>query len=296
MKSIIKPAKLVLLPSMLVALLAMSACNDTSTSTTDNDISAATSMEAVTPIDSNANTADPMTAEQTMSDNLSRYRWTLSTAMDSSNQPISALMAIKDQVTLQFNEQQSQNTISYSVGCNTIGAMYQLQGQTLKTQEGMSTKMSCGDLDGVENSLNELMQGDSTLSLVEGDSPQLTQVTDDATTLVWVGKMTAQAKYNGKGETVFWAVSADSKPCVDNKAQVCLQIMPLTYDDQGIKTSEGKPVEFAGVIDGYQHDGTHDEVLRLQRFKTGVDTVLVDNVDSEYAYVLDAVIERSAVK
>lgn len=108
--------------------------------------------------------------------------------------------------------------------------------------------------------------------------------------------MTAQAKYNSKGDTVFWAVDAQSKPCSDNNAQLCLQIRPVTYDEQGIKTEEGEVVEFAGVIDGYEHDNTHDEVLRLQRFKTNVDTVLVDNIDSEYAYVLDTVIERTAIK
>ena len=63
-----------------------------------------------------------------------------------------------------------------------------------------------------------------------------------------------------------------------------------------MKTSEGEWTEFAGTIDDYQHDDSHDEVLRLQRFKTANDTVLVDNIDSKYAYVLDTIIESELVK
>ncbi len=209
MKPIIKSAKLVLLPSLLAASLALSACSDTSPNEAEVEVSdnaSGNASAAVVPDTStqtaDMNNTDPATAEQTMTDNLSRYRWTLATATDNSNQPLTALMAIKDQVTLRFDRQQGQNTLSYSVGCNTIGAIYQMQDQTLSIGDSMSTKMSCGDLDTVENRLNELMQGDSKLSLVEGDLPKLTQVTSDASTLVWIGKMTAQAKYKGKGETV----------------------------------------------------------------------------------------------
>ena len=238
---------------------------------------------------------DTVTPEQVMMDNLASYRWSLASVIDRNNQPVTALTTIKEQVVLNFDDQR-QNNISYSVGCNTISAAYELQEQTLSVKDSMSTKMSCGKLDAVETQLNELMQGDSTISLTKEEMPSLIQVTSDAATLVWTGKMTAQAKYNSKGDTIFWAVDAQTKPCSDNSTQMCLQIKPITYDEQGIKTKEGDVVEFAGVIDGYEHDNTHDEVLRLQRFKTDVDTVLVDNIDSEYAYVLDTVIERTAVK
>ncbi|MBU5616416.1 META and DUF4377 domain-containing protein [Psychrobacter sp. TAE2020] len=299
MKPITKSEKLVWLPSLLAASLALSACNDIS-QTNDSEVAATNTISdvvtgsAVTASDTT--NAVSATAEQTMIDNLPRYRWTLATAMDNNNQPLSTLMAIKDQVTLNFNQHQGQNSISYSVGCNTMGAAYQLEDQKLSIDESMSTKMSCGDLDIVENRLNELMQGDSELSLVVGEGTELTQVTSDGVTLVWTGKMTPQAKYKGKATTVFWAVSANTKPCVDNNGQMCLQVKPVTYDEQGRKVDEGEVVEFAGTIDGYEHDNTQDQVLRLQRFKTEADTVLVDNIDSEYAYVLDTVIETSAIK
>ena len=298
MKPITKSAKLVWLPSLLAASLVLSACNNTSQNN-DPKVTANTTSDVVadpTVTATDTTNAVPATAEQTMIDNLPRYRWILATAMDNNNQPLRALMAIKDQVTLNFNQYQGQNSVSYSVGCNTMGAAYQLEDQKLSIEDSMSTKMSCGDLDIVENRLNELMQGDSELSLVVGEVTELTQVTSDGVTLVWTGKMTPQAKYKGKAETVFWAVSANTKPCVNNNGQMCLQVKPVTYDEQGRKINEGAVVEFAGTIDGYEHDNTQDQVLRLQRFKTEADTVLVDNIDSEYAYVLDTVIETSAIK
>lgn len=282
-KPIIKTA---LLPSLLAASLSLTACNNAATSddiegegTTINTTVQSTSVPA------------PLSAENQMINNLARYRWTLVTATDISNQPVTSLMNIKGQVVLGFNKYQGQNTISYSVGCNTVNAAYQLQGHTLTTTDSMSTKMLCNNLNIAEDELNELMQGESQISLVssiDGTSPVLTQVTNNSTTLVWKGRMTAQAKYNSKGETIFWAVNAKTKPCTNDSEQACLQVKSITYDDQGIKIDEGEWTEFTGVIDGYQYDGKHDEVLRLQRYK-------LESTDDneEYAYVLDMVIESS---
>ncbi len=295
------------LSAVLVASLGLVACSDTSS--VDNGEPASSNNDAIESAD--VETADAkssisaaMSDDEQMVDTLSRYRWTLSTAVDNEEQPISALMSIKDQVTLSFN-QQGNHTLNYSVGCNIMSANFQLQANTLKTQESMGTKMSCGELDMAENLLNQLMQGDSELNLVAANDnssevPILTQVTNerstfDHSTLIWNGKLTAQAKYNSKGDTIFWEVAAESVPCQINPSQLCLQVKPVSYNDQGIKISEGKLVAFAGTIDGYQHDGKHNEVLRLQRFKTSNDTVLVDNIDSEFAYVLDTVIESTVV-
>ena len=67
----------------------------------------------------------------------------------------------------------------------------------------------------------------------------------------------------------------------------------VAHDDQGIKVSEGKWSAFTGEIDGYQHDGMHDEVLRLQRYQLDYNE---SAEDEEYAYVLDAVIESAVVE
>lgn len=304
--------RLLLLPSVLAAMLTLGACqqnappaeneaSDTMEST--ESIGSAAETESGSEINESdtdetvgASEVTELSTEQQMIANLARYRWTLLTAKDASAQALAPLMNINDQVTLLFNQYQGQNTLSYSVGCNTMSAGYQLQAQTLTTEDSMSTKMSCGDLDSAENLLNTLMQGNSELSVSTGEPPLLTQTTNDSMTLVWTGRLTAQAKYSGKGKTVFWAVNSEKVACEDGGSSMCLQVKPITYDDQGLKTSEGEWTAFNGAIDGYQHDGTHEEVLRLQRYQIN-DTENPDDDSTEaYAYVLDAVIESSVVE
>lgn len=292
-------SRFALVPSILAASLALGACQKDPAPTggdAPDNTEAGTVTDATLNTDTASDTANDtkLTAEQEMIKDLARYRWTLLDIDDKSGGPvITTLVDIKEQVTLLFNQNQGQNTLNYSVGCNTISAVYQLQGQTLTTEESMSTKMLCEDLNKAENRLNTLMQGSSQLSLTEGENPVLTQVTSNAITLTWEGKLTSQAKYNSKGETVFWAVNAQKIVCADDSSEMCLQVKPITYDDQGIKVSEGEWSAFTGEIDGYQHDGMHDEVLRLQRYE-------LDSNEStegeEYAYVLDAVIESAVAE
>lgn len=303
--------RLGILPSILVASVALSACQDSistheqkkkevTKSIHNKANNSATSFDDASTDESMVNN---LTAEQKMAANLSNYRWTLTSVTNNKAQPLSTLTSIKDQVRLSFNQYQGQNTLSYSVGCNTISAAYQLKDSVLMIEDSMSTKMSCGALDAAENDLIELMQGDSQLVLTENnqeDSPVLTQLTNEATTLVWEGSLTAQAKYNSKGDTIFWAVNAKKIPCNTNTAEMCLQVKPITYDEQGIKSSEGKWAPFAGVIEGYQHSSEQNEVLRLQRYQldnnAGASQETSTSGAKSYAYVLDAVIESSLVE
>ena len=306
-----QPVRLMLVLSMLATGLALSACHgsaDENQGPDDRDVAA--SEVGDTAADSNTANQDAinadtmaseaisgkMSVEDAMINNLSRYRWTLISATDSHDQPLDMLMQITDQVRLSLNQYQGQNTLNYSVGCNTVSAAYQLQGTALTIEDSMSTKMSCGDLNTAENLLNTLMQGSSELSVSEGEPPLLTQVTNESMTLVWTGRLTAQAKYNGKGKTIFWAVNSKEVACDEGDSRMCLQVKPITYDDQGIKSSEGKWVTFKGEIDGYQHDDTHEEVLRLQRYQINDAENPDDDSTDAYAYVLDAVIESSVIE
>ena len=322
-----KPVRLGLLPrsvlllSMLVTSLALSACYGSSNENerSDDTDAAASEVSDNGLVNQDAANTDAMageaisgnmSVEDVMINNLSRYRWTLISATDSHDQPLDMLMQITDQVRLSFNEYQGQNTLNYSVGCNTVSAAYQLQGTALTIEDSMSTKMSCGDLNKAEDNLSTLMQGDSELILamandasvdsLKSDTPILTQTTSDAATLVWQGKLTSQARYDSKGEAVFWAVSADMIPCADSSSHMCLRVKPVTYDSQGIKINEGKWMVFTGEIDGYQHDSRYEEVLRLQRYQLDGGNMAEDDTsstsDDKYAYVLDAVIESSVVE
>ena len=293
------PLQLIILPTLLAVSLTMTACQKPSTPTdgpiNDNvemDKDTGASIADTSPVDVTPTDA-ATTPEQQLIDNLANYRWSLTSARDDNGQPITELMNIRDQVTLSFNQYEGQHTVRYSVGCNIMSANYQLQGFSLTTEDSMSTKMSCRELDNAEDIFNDIMEGDSQISMVSGDTPTLTQVTDDSETLVWTGRMTSQAKYNSKGDTLFWSVSAETQPCVDNRGQQCLQIKPVTFDEQGIKVSEGKLVEFSGNIEGYQHNNTHDEVLRLQRYSINSSD---NSAKEKHAYVFDAVIESTKVK
>ncbi|MFZ3143437.1 DUF4377 domain-containing protein [Psychrobacter glacincola] len=290
--------KSALLPSMLAISLALGACQDASVSTDANiqsdDTNVSTEDADMEHNNATLAKASEMSAEEQMIENLERYRWTLLDIDDKSGGAvIKTLVDIKNQVTLLFKQNQGYNTLNYGVGCNTMSASYELQDHTLTTEDSMSAKMLCENLNKAENFLDTLMQGTSEISVTEGENPVLTQVTSNAVTLTWKGRLTSQAKYNGKGETVFWAVNANKVACADNSSEMCLQVKSVTYNDQGIKVSEGKWSAFNGEIDGYQHDGKHDEVLRLQRYQLDRD----ENAEGEaYAYVLDAVIESSVVE
>lgn len=308
------PLKVFLLPSVLMVSLMLSACQKESVSN-ENDISvtaeagdtietgkardSVASDNTVSNASSAADADSPpqLTAEDKLTTILSHHRWTLVSATDVNKQPLVEFAVPKNQVTLAFSQYQGQDTLSYSVGCNTISAAYQLQGHNLSTEDGMSTKMSCGDLDVAENTLNNLMLGNSELKIDQDETPILTQFTNDNVTLVWSGRLTPQAKYHSKGETIFWAVKSQTTACEDSRSNQCLQVKPITYNDQGIKIYEGKWRIFVGDIDGYQHDNTHEEVLRLQRYQININELPEDDTaDEQYAYILDAVIESSVVE
>lgn len=288
----------ILMPSLIVLGLALSACQKPTTDDTATDQpkdssamnepsdSADSDMTAMTQEGAKTAATNPVIAE------LSRYRWSLVDAQDGSKRAINELIIIKDQVALNFNQYHGQDSLNYSVGCNVMSAGYQLQNDTLMVKDAMSTEMFCEDLDAAENKLSEFMQRENQIKLdsTNADSPTLTLTAQDGSALIWSGRLTAQAKYNSKGETVFWAIAADNKPCQADSSKECLQVKPITYNDEGIKTGEGDWTEFAGMIDGYQHDPDNDEVVRLQRYKTDDKSAAKDG----YAYVLDTVIEKSA--
>ena len=264
-----------LLPIIVAVSLTLSACQKENTAHDNEGSGISNTGEKVDSLaiedrasDTNSATTESgsttFTPEEKLMNTLSRHRWSLVSATDANEQPISELTDIDGQGTLVFNPE----TLIYSVGCNTISAAYQLQGHTLSIEEGMSTKISCSELDMAENKLYALMLGNSELKIEQSDSPVLTQFTNDNVTLVWNGRLT-----------------------------------PVTYNDQGVKVREGKWRVFAGEIDGYQHDGMHEEVLRLQRYQLETNELIEsdettenDNDDEKYAYVLDAVIESAVVE
>ena len=217
---------------------------------------------------------------------LSRYQWTLVSAVDSGNLRLEPLTAIKDQVKLSFGQLKGVDILRYTVGCNTVTGRLQLIDSVMSVQEGVSTKMFCEDLDDAEKLLNHAMHGDSQLSLKQGAVPILTQLAGANTTLVWQGALSSEAKY-GKAEMIFWAVDHEVEPCPDGTTRECLKVKPIHYDANGVKLSEGQWSLFDGEIEGYTHDSEHDQVLRLKRYTDDA---------KKAVYVLDTVVESLLVK
>ena len=217
---------------------------------------------------------------------LSRYQWTLVSAVDSSNMRLVPLNAVKDQVLLNFGQLKEMNILRYSLGCNTMTGRLQLVDSVMTIEEGVSTKKFCAELDEAEKLLNRAMHGDSQLSIKRGAVPILTQLADDNTTLVWQGTQSAEAKY-GQAEMIFWAVDHEVVPCPDGTTKECLKVKPIQYDVNGVKVGEGDWTLFDGEIEGFTHDRDHNQVIRLKRYT---------DEDKKSIYVLDTVVESILVK
>ena len=280
--------KLLLSSAIMAGLLTIVGCQNTT------PISGGTTETVVKDKGmTDANSADSKAVID--SKTLASYDWTLISAVDGNNQPLAPLTAVKDQVTLNFAQQNGGNTVGFGVGCNRMGGSYELASNVMTVGNVMSTQMFCQDLDAAEKLLNSVMQGDSQLSYKDGAAPVLTLIDSSSAkkaTLVWQGKMNAEAKYKQKGETIFWAVDHKAEPCPDGTTKECLKVKPITYSEQGVKTDEGKWTLFAGEIEGFTHNANQDQVLRLKRYT--VDTS--DVKGKQYAYVLDMVVESQMVK
>lgn len=276
--------------TLVAAMIALSGCQNTSpieqNNTQDSNGQHSTQDKPM----SNANNAS--NKDWITADLLARYHWTLVSAKDNKNQPLTALEAIKNQVVLDFGKQENQDTASFGVGCNQMGTGIDITNNVMKIGDVMSTQMYCDKLNEAESQLGKLMAGTSQLSYQSGSVPVLTQTTSNQATLIWQGAMTATAKYGHEGETIFWAVSHKTEPCAANSGKTCLKVKPITYNDQGIKTHEGDWSLFNGEIEGYTHNGSQDQVLRLKRYVVNPSDVK----GKQYAYVLDTVTESEQVK
>ena len=272
-----KSTQLTMLSILATGFITLSGCQSMSSDNATNN-----SPSIVT----DANTAK-VDRQITPSD-LASHNWTLVTATDGNNQPITVLTNLEKTgkpAILDFTK----DNISPNVGCNSMSSSYTIENNVLMVSDAMqSTMMLCAPLKEAERKLANLVVGTSQLELKDGDIPVLTQITEDGSTLVWQGAMTYAARY-GKPTTVFWEVNPSLEPCPDGTTKTCLQVRPVTYSDNGVKASTGQWVMFDGKIDGYTHDEKHRQILRLSRYTVDADS-------QEYAYVLDTVVESELIK
>ena len=240
------------------------------------------SQTSVSPAESTGLTVD---ASQ-----LGANHWLLTSATDAGNQPIDVLFPNED-VPLQLDF--AEGRIHISGGCNQHNGSYRLEQQTLVIGPLAATERACEPaLMAADQAI--AAQFSKPLQVKAIDSGQLLLVSADGATLSWRGEPTAQTRFGGPGETVFWEVAPQRKPCshgVMANAQ-CLQVRPVHYSAEGIKQPASADFSlFYGEIEGYQHQPGTRNILRLKRYP--VANPPADG--SSLAYVLDLVVESENV-
>ncbi len=228
-----------------------------------------------------------------MQTDLINHNWTLLSAVDSDNQPVTALTDNKDKVLLSFREMGSQQLVGFSVGCNAMGGEFTVEDSVLFIDQVVGDAQYCVNLNDAESLLAQAMRGSSQLSLSPSIPPILTQITEADKTFIWQGASTADVKQKQQSDTVYWEVKGKEQPCPDGTTKMCLEVRPIDYNSQGVKVAEGKWALFAGEIEGYNHERRQAQIIRLQRFAVAADAPqLIATPEQAFTYVFDAVIEN----
>jgi Heat shock protein len=225
---------------------------------------------------------------------LARYHWQLHDAVDGNNRRIDALFGKPEPLQLDF----SADRISVRNACNNIHGSYTLVEGHLVTAPLLHTMMACAEptLMQRESTIESMLQGRPTLILTTaGDTPLLTLAADSGQSLTFIGKQTAQARYDGPGETVYLEVAPNTTPCHHPPAadKSCLLVRERHYDAQGLRGGQPGPWQpLQQDIEGYVHQPGTRNVLRVKRY-----TLKQPPADaSPIAYLLDMIVESEIVK
>ena len=217
----------------------------------------------------------------TAAKNLTEYNWTYQGSKAS--KPL----------VLSFDDNQR---LSIQTGCNNQGGTWKVEGNTIVTSPLASTMMACAD---------DLMQQERlsadifsekkvpfTLS-TQNDQAILTITDSKGQKYTFLGKMTAEAKYQSEGKIVFLEISPQTKSCTGVAPQTCMQVREIKYDDKGIKTYAHKDWSlYYGQIEGFKHNPEQRVIVRVKRFE--IKNPAADQ--SSQADVLDMVVEQELVK
>lgn len=227
---------------------------------------------------------------------LEAYHWQLDRAVDTHGNHDSQWIRKNhkaEPVTLTFDTQR----LAVAGLCNSMGASYNADGSKIHISQTVSTMMMCPDesLMRYEQAVGQQLEQASAWHITrvnDGpvDPPSLTLHFKDGSQWVLNGIPTAKTKYGSTGETIFLEVAAQRVPCAhplipDYK---CLKVRTVNYDTAGLKQGHGEWEFFYDEIDNYEHIPGERNVLRVKRYTR--QNVPADA--SQYAYVLDLIVER----
>ena len=225
---------------------------------------------------------------------LGRYHWQLRDAVDSNNRRLDALFGNKDPLQLDF----SADRINVRNACNGIHGSYTIVDGHLVTTPLLQTMMACAEptLMQLETTIKAVLQGRPTLILTTADNtPLLTLAADSGQSLTFAGKLTAEARHGGPGDTIFLEVAPNTAPChhplIPDKS--CLLVRERHYDAQGLHSGSPGPWQpLQQDSEGYVHQPGTRNVLRVKRY-----TLKQPPADAPSpAYVLDMIVESEIVK
>lgn len=167
------------------------------------------------------------------------------------------------------------NHLSVSGLCNSLGGAYQLDGAHIEVQPMMSTKMMCADeaLMQLENYVGQVLPTAERWGVEGVDAaapsqarPVLTLNFADGARWQFDGTPTPETIYGQEGTTAFLEVDATLQNCVGGSGQ-CFNVRPIEYNDQGIQTEVGNwflldkdQLQGVSVEPGYQ------TIIRTKRF------------------------------
>jgi len=239
--------------------------------------------------------ASASTSVPTSTITLARYHWQLHDAVDGNNRRLDALFG-KPEPPLQLDF--SADRISVRNACNGINGSYTVVEGHLVTTPLLHTMMACAEptLMQRESTIEAVLQGRPTLILTTADdTPLLTLAADSGLSLTFTGKLTAEARYGGPGETMFLEVAPATTPCahplIPDKS--CLLVRERHYDAQGLRSGQPGPWQpLQQDIEGYVHQPGTRNVLRVKRY--ALKQAPADAPST--AFVLDMIVESEIVK
>jgi heat shock protein HslJ len=217
---------------------------------------------------------------------LSAQQWHLMDATHADGSRIAELFARADRpIQLHFAD----GRVGVSNACNHMAGSYTLSEDTVSVGDVMATEMACEEpLMQAESAMGRVLLGGGTLRF---DGEQLLWTTPGGDVLRFRGEPTADTRYGGPGEQVFFEVAAHRTDCSHPEMPDyrCLNVRELHYDERWVVASRGEWQPLYQEIEGFTHAPGTRTVLRLRRY-----TIANPPADgSSVAYVLDMVVESA---
>ncbi|WII96035.1 META domain-containing protein [Moraxella haemolytica] len=184
------------------------------------------------------------------------------------------------------------NQLAFSVGCNRHLGEFTLSDGLLSLDKTslIATRKSCeSSLHQAENALITSLES-AKLNFISTDK-QATQATlaisSRGKSSLWQGKRKPDLLY-GESVILYWEIDAKPVVCANN-TQECLKVRNIRYDNYGVKIGAGAWRYFDGKIEGYKHDLSLSQIIRLKAYGN---TATHDTP----VYIYDGVVESSLVE